>query len=277
MAGSGRVNSALRVIDLLQSMNRRACSTLHELHLDTGIPKPTIVRLLQTLSTRDIVQHAPQYGAYLLGTQAASLSSGYHGTPKLVQAAIAPLNQLTATVRWPVAIATFDRDAMVVRYSTIPLSPLSLLQSSVNMRLSMTDRALGRAYLAWCTPQEQQHILAIIQRTEAGRVLDTATLQACLAQVRADGYALRDPTLRPVSSTIAIPVFEHGHVVAAIGLTWISSSLSRSDVVARYLRPLQHTAAAIGRNLLRISTRAVPLRPSSSVRRKTKNTPIFRT
>ncbi|GAA5232185.1 helix-turn-helix domain-containing protein [Verticiella sediminum] len=244
---------ALRVIDVLQSMNRRVSSTVHELHLDTGIPKPSIVRLLRTLQARDIVQHAPQYGTYMLGAQAVTLASGYHGAPRLVQAASGPLDKLTAAVRWPAAIADFEQDAMVVRYSTIPQSPLALLQSSVGMRLDVATRALGRAYLAHCLPDERECVLNLAGLT-AQAIASRQALHRCLDDVRARGYALRDPVVRPVSSTIAVPVFEHGQVAAAIGLTWISSSLTPAQAAERYLRPLQHTAAAIGRNLHKLSS-----------------------
>jgi len=273
MADDAPVNVVLRVIDLLQSMNRRPSSTIHQLHLDTGIPKPSIVRLLQTLATRGVVRHAPQYGVYMLGAQAASLASGYHGVPRLVQAAAAPLDKLTAAVRWPAAIASFEHDAMVVRYSTIPQSPLSLLQSSLNMRLCVATRALGRAYLAFCQPDEQDCIISLARhRAEEAASIDPAALKRCLEATRARGYALRDPAVRPVSSTIAVPVFEHGQVIATIGLTWIASSLSCDDAVARYLRPLQHTAAAIGRNLQQLPDIGELPAPPRPARRK----PTFR-
>src|SRR5690606_14091239 len=42
------IRSVERAIDVLQALNRRPLSTLHDLHSDTGLPKPSIVRLLRT-------------------------------------------------------------------------------------------------------------------------------------------------------------------------------------------------------------------------------------
>ena len=43
--------------------------------------------------------------------------------------------------------AVLENNAMVVRYSTIPLSPLAMRHSTINVRLSLVSRAIGRAYL----------------------------------------------------------------------------------------------------------------------------------
>ena len=37
-------------------------STIDNLHLQTRIPKPSIIRLLQTFMTKGLVRHAPQHG-----------------------------------------------------------------------------------------------------------------------------------------------------------------------------------------------------------------------
>ncbi len=129
----------MRAIDLLQALNRAPVSTVAELHRETRIPKPSIVRLLQTLEARGLVRHAPQYGAYCLNAEVQTLSSGYHGAPRVVQAAAPFADDLTAEIKWPIAVAVFQTDAMVVRYSTIPLSPLSLLQCKRGPKAPLTS------------------------------------------------------------------------------------------------------------------------------------------
>ena len=60
---------------------------------------------------------------------------------------------------------------MVVRYSTIPLSPLALKHSTLNVRLSLVSRAIGRVYLAFCAPDVQDAILLAdrLGQDEVGR------------------------------------------------------------------------------------------------------------
>jgi len=70
-----------------------------------------------------------------------------------------------------------------------------------------------------------------------------------LAQIREQGYALRDPTFRAVSGTIAVPVMADRFVAASIGLTWFSSVLSAETVVDRYLSRLQDVSRQISSQL----------------------------
>ena len=84
--------------------------------------------------------------------------------PRVVEIAAPLVRKLTEEIKWPIAVAMLDVDALVVRYSTIPYSPLSLLHSSINMRLSLVSRALGRAYLAFCS-SEQEMLLEVVRQS----------------------------------------------------------------------------------------------------------------
>jgi IclR family mhp operon transcriptional activator len=232
MASFPPVRAVERAIELLQCLNRQPISTLDLLHRQTGLPKPSLVRLLQTLVSLGLVNHAPQHGSYYLTSAVHTLSCGYHSEPRIIEAAAPVADAFTARFKWPVAVAVFDTDAVVVRYSTIAQSPLSLLHSSINMRLSLVSRALGRAFLAFCLPDEQEIILGLVgQSSEAEDQAagDLPTVMAMLADVRAQGYALRNPSIRPISNTIALPIYEDQRVVASFGLTWFSSALSLEE------------------------------------------------
>lgn len=249
------VRAVERAIDILKAMNRAPVSSVDALHRRTGIPKPTIVRLLQTLCHAGLVNHAPQHGAYYLTSGVRSLSSGYHSEPRIVQAAQPVLDALTRRLKWPVAVAVFDYDAVVIRYSTSTQSPLSLLHSTINDRLSLVSRGLGRAYLAFCEPEEREAILAALAKsTDAEDALarNRAGLNRMIAEARRQGYAMRDPAVRPVSNTIAVPVFDAGHVVASIGLTYFSSTMTAAVAVGRYLGEIQAAAEQISVALARI-------------------------
>lgn len=260
MPADSPMRVVVRAIELLQALNRQPVSSLDLLHRQTGIPKPSLSRLLATLESKGLVQRAPQYGAYHLTAEVATLSNGYHSEPMIVEAATPVADAVTQDIKWPLAVAVYDGDAVVVRYSTIPKSPLSFLHSSINMRLSLVSRALGRAYLAFCEPDEQAIILELLShstREEDAPARDPALLEM-LRLTRERGYAERDPQVRPVSSTLAVPVFHRGHVVASLGLTSFSSALTREEVVARYLPRLQEAAEEISVRLGSLSAAMAP-------------------
>src|SRR6218665_2150223 len=60
------IRAVERAIDVLGALNRCPVCTLDMLHRKTGIPKPTLIRLLETLQGKGLVPRAAQYGAYSL-------------------------------------------------------------------------------------------------------------------------------------------------------------------------------------------------------------------
>ena len=118
------------------------------------------------------------------------------------------------------------------------------------MRLSLVTQALGRAYLAFCSPTEQDALLELLARSSSEPIAgQEPAIRRMLAEVRERGYALRDPRVRPESSTIGVPVFDGPRVVATMGLTWFTSALDTEQAVARFLPPLREASAAVSRAL----------------------------
>ncbi|CAN5551786.1 DNA-binding transcriptional regulator [soil metagenome] len=258
MPAARPVAVVVRTLKILRALNFQPVSTLDRIHKQTGIPKPTIVRLLQTLQSEGLVRRAPQYGAYYLTSEVTALSCGYHSEPRIVEASSGILDGLTELLKWPVSVATHDGNAMIVRYSTIPHSTLSFFHSTINMRLSLTSQALGRAFLAFCDPQAQDALIDLLANTPVNQggldEVGVKATRAMLAEVHERGYALRDPKVRPESSTIAVPVFEAERVVATIGLTWFTSTVKVAQAVEKFLPPLQEASAAIGLALAELSS-----------------------
>ena len=156
------VESVRRAIHLLHELNRQRVSSVRHLHHATGLPKPTIVRLLDTLIALGYVVNDRRQGGYQVTSLVRSLSAGFHGDPLVVEAARPWAIAFTRKFHWPVAIAVLDRDAVVVRFSTIPDSPVSPFHATINMRLQLMSRALGRAYIAFCPPSERNLLLDML-------------------------------------------------------------------------------------------------------------------
>ncbi|RKP56783.1 DNA-binding transcriptional regulator [Pararobbsia silviterrae] len=246
------IRAVERAIVLLRALNQLPVSTLDGLHQLTSLPKPTLVRLLRTFEELGLVARGGRPGEYRLLDGVNALNSGYHHVPRVVEVAAPLVRELTERIKWPIAVAMLDVDALVVRYSTIPYSPLSLLHSSINMRLSLVSRALGRAYLAFCSREEQAMLLELVRQSphpEDQIAQDRGAVLAMLEQTRARGYALRDGAVRPVSGTIAVPVMAKEFVAASIGITWFSSALSVEQIVDRHLDQLLDVSRKISEQL----------------------------
>lgn len=246
------VESVLRALSLLRELNRARFSSVKDLHAATGLPKATIVRLLKTLCDAQYVTNDRRQGGYQITSNVKALSCGYHGDPLVVEAARPWAIEFTRRHRWPIAMATFEEDAVVVRLSTIPDSPVSPFHGTINLRLDLLTRALGRAYLAFCPDQERDRLVdASGLREEARR-----ESLAMLARVRSAGFALRDPAVEPRSSnTIAVPVMRGDAVLATIGMTYYKSAYPPAQAVATFVPRLRRLAMRIGESAAALEMR----------------------
>jgi len=243
------VESVRRAFHLLHELNRQRVSSVRHLHHTTGLPKPTIVRLLDTLIALGYVVNDRRQGGYQVTSLVRSLSTGFHGDPLVVEAARPWAIAFTRKYQWPVAVAVLDRDAVAIRFSTIPDSPMSPFHATINMRMQLMSRALGRAYIAFCPPNERSLLLQMLATSsdpeaEAARDRDAALM--LLAMVRQAGFAERSATVEPKSSsTIAVPLMLGRKVLATVGVTYFTSAIPKAEAIARYVPPLKEMARNI--------------------------------
>jgi IclR family mhp operon transcriptional activator len=256
------VQSVRRAIDILHELNRQRVSSVHHLHIVTGLPKPTIVRLLDTLIALGYVVNDRRQGGYQVTSLVRSLSSGFHGDPLVVEAARPWAIAFTRKFQWPVAIAVLDRDAVTVRFSTIPDSPVSPFHATINMRLPLITRALGRAYIAFCPPSERNlllDMLATSKNPEDAAARDRDAALTLLTMIRRAGFAERSAMVEPKSSsTIAVPVTLGRKVLATVGVTFFTSAIPKAEAIARYVPPLKEMAKNIQTSVVLLKQGGAP-------------------
>jgi IclR family mhp operon transcriptional activator len=256
------VESVRRAFHLLHELNRQRVSSVRHLHTATGLPKPTIVRLLDTLIALGDVVNDRRQGGYQVTSLVRSLSSGFHGDPLVVEAARPWAIAFTRKFQWPVAVAVLDRDAVAVRFSTIPDSPVSPFHASINMRLQLMSRALGRAYIAFCPPNERNLLLQMLAASsdpedEVARDRDAAL--TLLAMIRQAGFSERAATVEPKSSsTIAVPLMLGRKVLATVGVTYFTSAIPKAEAIARYVPPLKEMARNIQTSVVLLKQGGAP-------------------
>lgn len=102
---------------------------------------------------------------YSLTSKILSLTDGFHDNSRLVEVAAPIAEAITRSVKWSVAIGTFDIDAIVVRYSTRSHSPLTLRKTTVNQRFAFMSSAMEQTYLTFCSAQQRQQILTNLPST----------------------------------------------------------------------------------------------------------------
>lgn len=248
-----------RALRVLQEMNLQPYTSIAHLHARTNLPKPTLVRILHTLESAGYVENDPRVGGYQLSALVGSLSSGYHKEPMVVEAGRPWAVALTRKHQWPVSIALLDRDAVVVRFSTVPDSSVSPFHKTVNMRLPLLTRGMGLAYLAFTSDEEFDLITGMLRTSddpenELARHPDR--LKRVIDTTRARGFATRAAHVEPRNSdTLAVPVFnDSGRVVASLGLTYFKSAFATpSEAYERYTPVLKTASKEITKDLTRLN------------------------
>jgi IclR family mhp operon transcriptional activator len=230
---------------VLRLVNEQQGLTLHDIHVISGLPKPTVFRILQTLKREGYVEPDGIRGVFRVSRKALELSSGYTERTLIVKIA-APIALATTRklIKWPLAIGTLDRGAIVVRYSSMPYSPLGVANSTLGHRHDLLESAMGRAYLIACGPVERRNLVLLLKNNAPQLA---AKLQLRLDAVLASshrGYGLRLPQSKGESATLATAIRYGEDVLAVLSLTTFGNVMTAS-FITKMLPVLRATAAKI--------------------------------
>lgn len=228
-----------KTMQVLEELNRHPTRRVQELCQTSGIPAPTMVRILETLCDMGYVRKLSRRTGYCLTPKIAALTAGYHGLPRVFDAIRKASDLLTEQNKWPSSVCTFDVNAMVVRYSTIPSSPLSHKHSTLNRRLDMLTRAHGRAWLAHVEEEERHRIWEVLIHSglhDGPAAALEAGMEPILDSCRRTGIARRDSTTEPDTTTFAVPVFVGRKLVATLGMTLFAGARFDPAIISDQLR-----------------------------------------
>lgn len=243
------IRAISRALLILRVMNGQPTWSLHDLHLQTGLPKSTIFRILHTLQQDGYVSVEGSAGVYRLTAKILEMSGGYTDKSLLVEMGSAAALKLTKTIKWPVAIGVLDGDAIVVRYSGMPYSPVAAHATTLGQRLGLTTTAMGQAYLAFCPEVEREILFDMLRMQGASNgthvLTDEEALLHTLRKVRTAGHAVRQPNALRRTATLAVPVLHGDEVAGLMGMTTFGS-LMTGATIAQFAPVLKDAAQALG-------------------------------
>ena len=254
MAEQRLVRGLLRGLQLLRFLNEYNYATALELSRLTGLPRPTVYRLLDTLIAAGYVTNGSRKETYQLTILVRSLSDGFDDEAWVTEIASPVLSELGRQIVWPTDIATFDRDAMVIRETTHGSSPLSINREKAGFRPPVLHSSLGHVYLANCPEPEREMILRNIgtsDQPDAPMARNRSLVDQIVKETRARGYGVREGGMSPKTGSIAVPVMWRDRPIAAINMHYILSALLLEEVVERYLPPMRAAATKIAEELER--------------------------
>ncbi|MEQ8733393.1 MAG: helix-turn-helix domain-containing protein [Rhodospirillaceae bacterium] len=248
------VRSVSRAIELLQYINREDGPTLLQLQHLSGLPYPTVGRLVKSLALIGLVEATPSTKRYYPTGLVLTLSSGFQEDDQLAESASPVLSELTRTLNWPTSLAIRVGGRMMIKQSTHRETSLVLSHYNAGFTLPLTECASGLAYLAFCNEDERDTILAGLKdHHPASSTKGTALAKRIdsLEKIRDLGYATFDRTMLSrepgKTSSIAVPVLVNDVAVAAVALVFFASAMKMSEAIEKYVTRLQEAANEIGR------------------------------
>ncbi|MCD0503114.1 IclR family transcriptional regulator domain-containing protein [Bordetella petrii] len=245
------VVALMRGLDILRCLNEQGPATVGQLHAHTGIAKPTVVRVLETLVHIGYVQRCDDDRKYTVTAKVLTLANGYDAQTQLLAVASPILDAQRQTVGWPIELGVFDHDAMVILNTSRKAGVLAINRKP-GSRVPVLRTALGRAYLAALSPallDEQLLKLAGQAGPDFDLARNTTELADILAQARERGYAVADTETLSNGRALASAIMHNGAPIASVNIVVHTSAMSRTELEQHFGGAIRTIASDISNAL----------------------------
>ncbi len=250
------IRSLARGLEMLQIVSQHGPITLSEAAEISGLPYPTVARMLTTLHIEKYIERQESTKRYHVTALVRSLAHGFQDENRLAEIARPHLVELTQEIHWPVLIATPLADQMVVRDSTHTLTSMTLHHYYPGFTFPMIDSAAGQAWLAFCSPETRKQRLEEIEAQadeELAHMIEIAKKDVKFREIRKAGFAVRERNTftAPVgkNSVISAPIFRGDHPIGALALVYFASTHNLQEAIELYADIVMETAKKIGNEL----------------------------
>jgi IclR family transcriptional regulator, mhp operon transcriptional activator len=259
MAKVGTIRVLERGLQVLDVLHSQAISSLHDIYIATRLPKPTLLRILNTFEQAGVVSRRLADGHYRISAFTRMARKGDRHD-RVAEAAVPVLDRLCQKVRWPSDMMVPAGDHMERRETSQAHSPFFMHphRNRVGQPVGWLLTGVGRAYLAFCPHSEREQILRRLRKSEKPEdrlARDPKRLDRILAETRTRGYGTRDlaflggrygsPPVDDGLAAIAVPLRDRTRVHGSINILWLRTAFTVEEFAARHLADLQAAAAEI--------------------------------
>lgn len=245
------VRAIVRGLSVLRAVSEEGPLTAMEAARRTGLPQPTIIRILETLIEAGYVDRGSD-ARYRVTARTRTLSRGFDLETRLVELAEPLLEELRAEIGWPSNLASFDRDAMVIAYTNRSAYGLSI-PGRLGARIPLLATGVGIVQLAHLAPAALAETLERLKHSSERWDREPAlwdSLDERLAAARRDGFGFADERYLDALYqsqiwAVAVPVVVDGRMEAALSSLVLRSAGQRRRLLGAILPALQRTAARL--------------------------------
>jgi DNA-binding IclR family transcriptional regulator len=224
------LDKALRVLELLAQVEGDI--DLGELASRAGLPKSTLVRLLNTLRVHNVVQQDVKTRRYRLGWALIHLGKAAERQFDLAKILHPFLEQLAKATGETASFAMLDGNHAIYLGQVLSQSIIRGVPP-IGSDLGLHCTAVGKVLLSAASHDHIDHLISEygLPRLTEKTIVNAEHLRRELAEVSEKGYALDNEEAEHGGRCIAAPVRDSsGHTIAAISITGPTSRISLERV-----------------------------------------------
>lgn len=239
---------ALRLVALLEVIaSRDQLFSLQALVEATGLPKPTVHRMLQQLESGGLLQREGDGRHYSTGIRLRRLAENLLMNDSHHGARHAVLRHLVEEIGESCNITTLSGGEVVYLDRVETAAPLRFYLHP-GSRVPVHCSASGKMFLAQMTPSQRERLLASapLERYTQHTLVDPRRLERELRKVQRDGFAIDDEEFLPglVCVAVRVPAAHRlSNLCVAVQAPTIRLPASKA---ADVLPALQRAAASLG-------------------------------
>lgn len=246
------IDRGLTVVEVIATMGT---SSLAVLAAQTGLPKPTLLRICATLEARRWLFRRTSDGKYQLGSAFPRCGGMPNRVDRLVSVGKSEIIRLSRETGLASDLAAATADGRLEIVDTSRSYKLhSIYPDAVAFRPSPLMSALGAAYLFALSDQERAKALqGFAERLPREELNALPSVDRILAGIAERGYAVRAPghwgravDYGALPTAIAVPIIAGDRPVGAVNLVWNSNEQCVEKVARDHLARLASVAQRIG-------------------------------
>jgi len=246
------VERALDVIGLLAGSENPM--SLAEILAKLSIPRQSLIRILNTLCDRGVVERTGQRGFYRLGMKLLYFGDRLQDKIKLRSIGRPLMRELAEKTRKTVELSSLDRDQLVLIEQVEGSEGIRLYSRVGSAYPYFHAVAAGKIYLADMTPEKRHKALAAIglPPVTENTITDPDVLEEEIRRIQEKGYAFEDQELRAGVRRLVAPIYDHANRLAGcVGVAATIFSLEmdqQEDLAAQVIETAKRISHGMGRS-----------------------------
>jgi IclR family transcriptional regulator, mhp operon transcriptional activator len=249
------IKSLGKGLSVLIAINEMGPARISTLVKTTSLPKPTLIRIVNTLVAEGFVvkQRGQESGSgYTATSKVRRLSSAFSQGSLLAQVAQSQLNDLCEIIKWPSEILIPDGLSMVIEVGNRHVSPITLKYFE-QQRFPIISSASGRAYLWGLPSRDQQNIIAAaadLSENDENFGTSYSQIESAIEEVGLKGYCFQDYEA-PIAGTraYAVPLMQNNRSIGALTMPSLRDVLSLVEFEESILPKLKEAADNLSKEL----------------------------